>query len=197
MSKKLDELLEKRDGNLSMKEARLEGISPSTVQAYVKSGRLIAIERGFYVLDGHGIDELFLQQNRFSRGIFSYETALDIHQLSDNMPAAIHLTFPKGYNVSRKEMKAQNLKFHFVPKNIYELGKIEGLSFQDNPIYLYDKERTLCDIWSSRFDMAYDLKLESLKNYMSSKERDPGKLSVYMNKLSVSKEMHTHMLSLI
>jgi len=197
MSKKLDELLEKRDGNLSMKEARLEGISPSTVQSYVKAGRLLAIERGFYVLDGHGIDELFLQQNRFSRGIYSYETALDLHQLSENMPAAIHLTFPKGYNVNRKEMKAQNLKFHFVSKDVYELGKIEGLSFQDNPIYLYDKERTLCDIWNSRFDMAYDLKLEALKNYMTDKDRDPGKLSVYMDKLSVSKEMHTHMLSLI
>ncbi|MGK0607100.1 type IV toxin-antitoxin system AbiEi family antitoxin domain-containing protein [Enterococcus gilvus] len=197
MSKKLDKLLKKRDGNLSMKEARLEGINPSTVQAYVKSGKLLAIERGFYVLEGHGIDELFLQQNRFSRGIFSHETSLDIHQLSENMPSAIHLTFPRGYNVNRDEMRAQNLKFHFVPKEIFELGKIMGVSFQDNPIYLYDKERTLCDIWSSRFNMAHDLKLEALKKYMSDKDRDPGKLSIYMNKLPVAKEMHTHMLSLI
>lgn len=197
MSQKLDELLKKRDGNLSMKEARSKGISPSTVQSYVKSGRLLAIERGFYVLDGHGIDELFLQQNRYARGIFSHETALDIHQLSQNMPSAIHFTFPKGYNVNRKEVRAQNLKLHFVPKEVFELGKICGLSFQDNPIYLYDKERTLCDIWSPRYDMAYDLKLEALKNYMASKDKDPGKLSVYMKKLAVSKEMKVHVLSLI
>lgn len=59
MSQKFDELLKKRDGNLSIKEARSKGISPSTVQPYVKSGRLLAIERGFYILDGHGIDELY------------------------------------------------------------------------------------------------------------------------------------------
>ncbi|MGM0110137.1 hypothetical protein IGI52_000433 [Enterococcus sp. DIV0187] len=180
-----------------MKEARLKGISASTVQSYVKSGRLLAIERGFYVLDGHGIDELFLQQSRFSRGIFSFETALDIHKLTENMPAAIHLTFPKGYNVSREVMRAQNLKFHFVSKEVFELGKIEGRSFQDNLIYLYDKERTLCDIWSSRFSMAYDFKLAALKNYMLSEDKDPGKLSLYMNQLPVSTDMHTHLLSLI
>lgn len=196
MSKRLDDLLKERDGNLSMKEARSRGISASTVQSYVKSGKLIAIERGFYVLDGHGIDELFLQQNRYSRGIFSYETALDIHQLSKNMPSAIHLTFPKGYNVNRKEVQMQNLKLHFVPKAVFELGKMDGLSYQDNPIHLYDKERTLCDIWSPRYDMAYDLKLESLKQYMAREDKDPGKLSLYMEKLPVSKEMRVHVLSL-
>ncbi|MGL9727537.1 type IV toxin-antitoxin system AbiEi family antitoxin domain-containing protein [Enterococcus sp. DIV0756] len=196
MSKRLDDLLKERDGNLSMKEARSRGISASTVQSYVKSGKLIAIERGFYVLDGHGIDELFLQQNRYSRGIFSYETALDIHQLSKNMPSAIHLTFPKGYNVNRKEVQMQNLKLHFVPKAVFELGKMDGLSYQDNPIHLYDKERTLCDIWSPRYDMAYDLKLESLKHYMAREDKDPGKLSLYMEKLPVSKEMRVHVLSL-
>lgn len=197
MSKRLDELLNLRDGNLSMKEARSRGISASTVQSYVKSGKLISIERGFYVLDGHGIDELFLQQNRYSRGIFSYETALDIHQLSENMPSAIHLTFPKGYNVNRKEVRMQNLKLHFAPKDVFELGKVKGLSFQDNVIHLYDMERTLCDIWSPRFDMAYDLKLEALKNYMARKDKDPGKLSLYMEKLPVSKEMKVHVLSFI
>lgn len=121
-----------------MKEARLEGINPSTVQSYIKFGKLLAIDQEFYVLEGlerHGIDELFLQRNRFSMGIFSYEIYLDIHQLSEYMPSAIHLTFPRGYDVNHNEMRIRNLKFHFVSKEIFELGKIKGVSFQNNLIF--------------------------------------------------------------
>ncbi|MCZ2352227.1 abortive infection protein, partial [Enterococcus faecium] len=135
-------------------------------------------------------------QQRFSRGIFSHETTLDIYQLSTNMPKFIHLTFPHGYNVDRSITKEQQLQFHFVKKEVYELGKVEGTSFQGNPITMYDKERTLCDIWNPRYEIEYEMKLEALKEYMEDPLRDPSKLRDYMTKLHVEKEMKYHMQSL-
>ena len=196
MQKKLKELLAIRDGNLSMKEARKFGIAATTVQRLVNKGKLIKVDRGYYVEDGHGIDDLFWLQQRFSRGIFSHDTTLDIYQLSTNMPKFIHLTFPHGYNVDRSITKEQQLQFHFVKKEVYELGKVEGTSFQGNPITMYDKERTLCDIWNPRYEIEYEMKLEALKEYMEDPLRDPSKLRDYMTKLHVEKEMKYHMQSL-
>lgn len=194
---KVEVLLEQRDGNLSMKEARKCGIAATTVQRMVKSGALIKIDRGFYVADGHAIDELFLLQQRYTRGIFSHETTLDIYQLSTNMPKYIHLTFPKGYNVDRSVTKEQQVKFHFVDKEIYELGRVKGESFQGNPIWMYDKERTLCDIWNPRYyNISHEMKLGALIDYMEDSKRDTGKLRDYMRKLNVEKEMKYHIQSL-
>lgn len=196
MQDKLKELLRIHDGNLSMKEARKLGISATTVQRLVNQGILMKVDRGYYVETGHGIDDLFCLQQRFSRGIFSHETTLDIYQLSTNMPNFIHLTFPHGYNVNRSITKEQQLQFHFVKKEVYELGKVEGTSFQGNPIIIYDKERTLCDIWNPRYEIEYEMKLEALKEYMRDPMRDPSKLRDYMTKLHVEKEMKYHMQSL-
>ncbi|EPI03701.1 hypothetical protein D920_00286 [Enterococcus faecalis 13-SD-W-01] len=193
---KLKKLLEKRDGNLSMKEARKEGIAATTVQRMVQKGQLIKMERGYYVADGHGFDDLYYLQQRFSKGIFSHETTLDIYQLSTNMPKFIHLTFPQGYNVDRTILKEQQLQFHFVKKEVYQLGKIKGTTFQGNPIWMYDKERTLCDIWNPRYSIEHEMKLEALKEYMSEPTRDPSKLRNYMTRLTVEKEMKYYMQSL-
>ena len=114
MQAKLKELLRIRDGNLSMKEARKLGISATTVQRLVNQGMLMKVDRGYYVETGHGIDDLFcLLQQRFSRGIFSHETTLDIYQLSTNMPNFIHLTFPHGYNVDRSITKRATVTISF------------------------------------------------------------------------------------
>jgi predicted transcriptional regulator of viral defense system len=197
MQEKLKELLAIRDGNLSMKEARKLGIAATTVQRLVNQGKLIKVDRGYYVEDGHGIDDLFFGFSNVFQGIFSHETTLDIYQLSTNMPKFIHLTFPHGYNVDRSITKEQQLQFHFVKKQeVYELGKVEGTPFQGNPITMYDKERTLCDIWNPRYEIEYEMKLEALKEYMEDPLRDPSKLRDYMTKLHVEKEMKYHMQSL-
>ncbi|MCZ1861494.1 abortive infection protein, partial [Enterococcus faecium] len=49
MQDKLKELLAIRDGNLSMKEARKFGIAATTVQRLVNQGKLIKVDRGYYV----------------------------------------------------------------------------------------------------------------------------------------------------
>ena len=111
MQEKLKELLAIRDGNLSMKEARKLGIAATTVQRLVNQGKLIKVDRGYYVEDGHGIDDLFWLQQRFSRGIFSHETTLDIYQLSTNMPKFIHLTFPMAITLIVQLQKSSSYNF--------------------------------------------------------------------------------------
>ena len=193
MKDKLFQLLEKRDGNLSMKEARAEGIAAATVQRLVDSGKLLKISRGYYVLDGHGVDELYMVQNRFSRGVFFHETALELYSLSTTIPKKIHLTVPASYHVERKNLEEEFVRIHKVKKEIFELGIIEIDSYQGNPIRVYDKERTICDMWNPRYNATYETKLDALKDYMRSKDRDPMKLREYREQLNVDPRLANYM----
>lgn len=193
MKDKLFRLLGKRAGNLSMKEARSEGIAATTVQRLVESGKLMKISRGYYVLDGYGVDELYLVQSRFSRGIFSHETALDLYSFSTNIPKKIHLSVPANYHVERKHLEAEFVRVHKVKEEVFDLGVIEMESYHGNPIRVYDRERTICDMWSPRYNAAYETKLDALKDYMRDKDRDPMKLREYREKLNVDPRMANYM----
>ncbi|MDT2524963.1 type IV toxin-antitoxin system AbiEi family antitoxin domain-containing protein [Enterococcus raffinosus] len=193
MKDKLFQLLEKRDGNLSMKEARAEGIAATTVQRLVESGKLLKISRGYYVLDGHGVDELFMVQSRFSKGIFSHETALDLYSLSTNIPKKIHLSVPSNYHIQKKSLEEEFVHIHKVKNEFFELGMIEIDSYQGNPIKVYDKERTICDMWNPRYNAAFETKLNALKDYMREEDRDPIKLRAYREQLNVDPRLANYM----
>jgi predicted transcriptional regulator of viral defense system len=190
---KLFQLLEKRDGNLSMKEARAEGIAATTVQRLVESGKLLKISRGYYVLDGHGVDELFMVQSRFSKGVFSHETALDLYSLSTNIPKKIHLSVPSNYHIQKKSLEEEFVHIHKVKNEFFELGMIEIDSYQGNPIKVYDKERTICDMWNPRYNAAFETKLNALKDYMREEDRDPIKLRAYREQLNVDPRLAIYM----
>lgn len=193
MKDKLFQLLEKRDGNLSMKEARAEGIAATTVQRLVESGKLLKISRGYYVLDGHGVDELFMVQSRFSKGVFSHETALDLYSLSTNIPKKIHLSVPSNYHIQKKSLEEEFVHIHKVKNEFFELGMIEIDSYQGNPIKVYDKERTICDMWNPRYNAAFETKLNALKDYMREEDRDPIKLRAYREQLNVDPRLANYM----
>lgn len=193
MKDKLFQLLEKRDGNLSMKEARSEGIAGATVQRLVETGKLVRITRGYYVLDGHGVDELYMIQCRFSKGVFSHETALDLYSLSTNIPKKIHLSVPSNYHIQRKYLEEEFVRIHKVKDNVFDLGVIEINSYQGNPIKVYNKERTICDMWNPRYNAAFETKLDALKDYMCEKDRNPMKLREYREKLNVDPRLANYM----
>lgn len=193
MKDKLLQLLEKRDGNLSMKEARAEGIAAATVQRLVETGKLLRVSRGYYVLDGHGVDELFMVQSRFTRSVFSHETALDLYSLSTNIPKKIHLSVPTNYHIQRKNLDEEFVRVHKVKDEIFELGMRKIESYQGNPIRVYDKERTICDMWNPRYNATFETKLDALKDYMREKDRDPMKLREYREKLNVDPKLANYM----
>lgn len=193
MKNKLLQLLDKRDGNLSMKEARAEGIAAETVQRLVKTGELLKISRGYYVLDGHGVDELYMVQSRFSKGVFSHETALDLYSLSTIIPKRVHLSVPANYHIQSKNLEEEFVRIHKVKEGVYELGISEIESYQGNPIRVYNKERTICDMWNPRYNVAFETKLEALKDYMREKDRDLIKLREYRERLNVDSKMAIYM----
>ena len=102
----LFEIAESQQGYFTFQQAITAGFSDKNHAYHVKSGDWVKVFRGIYRLVKYPIgerEELVLwylwSRNRLNvpQGIYSYYTALDVYELSDHMPAKLHVTVPKGF----------------------------------------------------------------------------------------------------
>ena len=136
-------------------------------------------------------DEMYLLQYRFSKGIYSHETAVYLHGLTDRTPARFTMTFPWGYNAA--SLKNENVTEKRAIKEIYGLGMTKLISPAGNIVRVYDVERTLCDI--VRGNNACDIQIvnQAMKRYAESKSKDIQKLTNYAEKLRVKLKVLNYM----
>nr|DAP89997.1 MAG TPA: putative transcriptional regulator [Caudoviricetes sp.] len=130
---------------ITVKEAEKIGIKRQILSNLCKKGILERVKQGVYQKNDTITDE-FVKIQKNNNVIFSNTTALYFHNLTDRVPNTISITVSQGYNVLHITKKFENLKIHYVKKEIFESGKIETLSKMGAKIYIYDKERTICDI---------------------------------------------------
>ena len=67
---------------------------------FVKEGKLVRIAHGVYSSQDAFNDEIYIIQARSSRVVFSHETALFLHGLTDRDPTEWVVTLPSGYNAT-------------------------------------------------------------------------------------------------
>lgn len=157
----------------------------------VDAGYLCKIGRGMYALPDTWEDEFLVLHYRYKKGIFSHETALFLHGLTDRTPAKFTMTFPRGYN--SKTLKDENVEARFTVPKLYELGVVEQLSPYGNTLRTYDVERTLCDI--VRGDDALDVQLvnPAMKRYVAMKEKNINRLMEYARVIGVERNIKKYM----
>ena len=111
---------DRQQGYFTSQQAQECGFARSNFHYRLRSGEWVKAQRGIYRLARYpitGRSELVLwmlwsrDKKGDPQGVWSHETALDIHELSDIMPAKMHMTVPPRF---RKRIEIpKNLKLHF------------------------------------------------------------------------------------
>jgi predicted transcriptional regulator of viral defense system len=184
-------LLEESNGFITTAQVTAAGIQRRALGELIAAGRVYRAARGVYALPEAWEDEMYFLQYRFSKGVFSNGTALYLHGLSDRTPISYTLTFPHGYNAAG--LKGHNAKAKFVTPEVYDLGITEKPSPCDNPLRVYDAERTLCDIVKGNNGCDIQLVNRAMKAYAVSKEKDIAKLVSYAERLRVKPKILRYM----
>ena len=185
------EMLEKNNGIITSAQVTEAGISRRILSELTVAGKIIHAKRGIYTLPNTWEDEMYFLQYEHSRGIFSNETALYLHGLSDRTPHMYTITVPQGYNAA--DLKKKNVKVKYVNYEIYDIGSVEMLSPLGNPIRVYDKERTLCDIVKGNNSCDIQLVNQAMKVYAASSDKNMAKLFEYAECLRVKKKILRYM----
>ena len=144
ISKLNDILANSVDGTVTTEQINNAGLHRSVLQKLTDDGALRRLGRGLYIKTDVWEDELYLLQKKYSKGIYSHDTALYLHGYSDKTPAKYTMTFPKGYNAP--SLKQENIIIKRSVDEIYSFGVTEVTSPCGNILKVYDIERTLCDI---------------------------------------------------
>ncbi len=105
-----------QDGLFTTRQAAEAGYSPQLIAHHRGAGRMIRVRRGIYRLvhfpagDHEELTAFWLWSER--AGVFSHETALALHNLSDLLPAKVHLTLPESWRRRRLRVP-EGLSLHF------------------------------------------------------------------------------------
>lgn len=143
---KLFEIADRQQGFFTSKQAEECGFSRSNFHLKIKSGEWINIIRGIYKLayyQSYDRPELALWslwsrgKNGIPKGVWSHETAMDIHNISDIMHSKLHMIVPKGFR--RRGEIPKNIQIHFSDISKQDIEERQGYSVT-TPI------RTLTDI---------------------------------------------------
>lgn len=171
-------------GIIETKIAAQHGISKAMLYKLCKEDKILRIMKGQYILPDDIQDELLSISKRSEKIIFSHETALYLHGISDRTPFEHTITAPSGC-IPSAAIKAE-CKVYYIKPELFELGKTTRKTPAGNDVPVYDLERTICDVIRSRNKLGTETFLASLKLYVANPNKDLNKLNTYAKKLRVS-----------
>lgn len=175
------------NGVLLTKQVTNAGIPRETIIGLVKDGLLCPVQRGIYVTESGYVDDFYLLQARFPKGIFSHETALYLQGFSDRAPILPTMTFRYGTSTSRMKSEIRPV----IVSSDFELGKIE-IEKNSSKLIVYDVERTLVDMLKPRYDTDFEQFIPAIKRYAASKKKDINKLFRYAQHFGLEIEMQKY-----
>jgi len=133
-AKRLYEIAEGQQGFFTTKQAKAAGFAENTHPYHVQAGNWIREHRGIYRLasfpQGQRPDLMLWSLWSKSReevvqGVYSHQTALSLHDLSDIMPAKLHMTVPRSFR--RNSEIPRVLVLHFANLRQNDIGTADGV----------------------------------------------------------------------
>lgn len=188
----IKEIAESSDGIITTKQVEEAGLSRKVIKPYVEDGLLIKESQGIYSLADVLVDEYKLIQIRSEKVVYSYGTALYLHDMSDRVPHIIDVTVPQGYNASRIKKDHPTIRFHYVKKELWDLGIVNIKSPMGAEVRVYDKERCICDLIRDKKEIDMQLYTQAIKEYFKSGS-NTRKLLKYGKQFGVEEKIRTYM----
>lgn len=180
----LQEYVKNRE-TISVSEAAQEtGVSLPTVYSFLKTEGMERLAKGVYARSTAWIDEMFLLSQRSKTLIFSHESALFLHNLSDREPNDLTVTVPSNYNAGN--LVKTGIRVYYVKPELIDLGRIECETPEGNRVPCYDLERTICDCVRSRRQLEEQVFLGALKSYARRSDKRLDTLARYAQNLGIS-----------
>lgn len=188
---KLKRLINGSKGVVTTKMTDAQGIHREYLREFVRQCKLERVNHGIYITPEVWEDKMLIHQLRKEKMLYSHETALFLHDLTDRDPLAYCVTVPTGYNTSK--LNQDGLIVHTVKKELLELGICSKQTAFGNEVKVYDMERTICDILRDRNNQDAAVVSDALKKYVRRQDKDLNKLMKYAGLLRIEKVLRIYL----
>ena len=191
---KLTELVanqvEKNHGFVFLATLKESGYANQSSLNYLKKEGFEKVSGGIYLSPLYYEDDTYVFQKRFAKGIYSHETALYLHNLSDVTPFNYTMTFPRGYH--SKKIKEEPISVVWKDRSVWQEDQTTVRSSNGNDIVVYSMERTLCDMFNTRYEADEDVRLQAIVKYMKRADKNIPKLLNLAKRYNVLDKLKTY-----
>lgn len=180
------------DGIIRLKDIIDLGISKQYCLEFLKRNNYERIARGLYVSADLWVDDFYVLSYKYSKAVYSHETACYLLDMSDREPLYYSVTLPYGYKVDY--LTKQGIKVYTSTNDRYQVGIIEVTTPNGHVVRCYDPERTICDIF--RISIDPQDKQVAVKEYLK-KYKNISKLMQYAEIFKVDNKIKLYLEGLL
>lgn len=187
----LQSILMQNGGMITTAQANEVGISNQRMRLFVKSGDLERVAFGIYMLPDEFADKMYISQLRRPKIIYSHETALFLHDLTDRDPINYTVTVPTGYSAIK--LKEDGFTVFTIKRELHEIGVTKLTTMFGNSVIAYGLERTICDCLRSRNQLDIAIVTDAIKRYTLRKDKNLNTLMKMAEMFQVAKPLRSYM----
>ena len=183
----------KENSVITNRDAKNMGIGRHVLSDLANKGKIERIRPGVYQRVGEIADDFIMISSNSKRIVFSHQTALYLHDLSDRTPNIFHISVPQGYNASHIKKRYGNLQVRYIKKDLYSVGITDIETPLGNTVKTYDIERTICDIIIDIEKMDKQIFTDGLTRYFKRTDKNLRKLIKYSRQFNIENEIRRYM----
>ncbi|MDR3050878.1 MAG: type IV toxin-antitoxin system AbiEi family antitoxin domain-containing protein [Oscillospiraceae bacterium] len=187
----LAEILTQNDGVITTAQANTIGVSNERLRLLANAGELDRVSHGVYISPDEFVDKMYVAQLRRPKIIYSHETALFLHELTDRDPISYTVTVPTGYNAAR--LRDDGLNVFTVKRELHEVGMAQAKTVFGHTVTTYGLERTICDCIRSRNQMDITVVTDAMKRYAKRSDKNLNTLMEMAETFRVTKLLRSYM----
>lgn len=176
---KLQNIFIRNNGYSRMEELKRSGIQTRQISKAVQEGLLTKVSPGLYKLNNYPWDEheSFADVcNANKRAVICLLSAAAYYDLTTFNPSEIYVAVP--HNTSKFKLDYPPTKVYYWTDKFYSTG-IEEMNTKSGLIKIYNKEKTIIDLFRYINKTGEDVAIESLKSYMRERKKDISRLAQY------------------
>jgi len=168
-------------GFASMKELKEANFHTREIMLLVKERSIEKIKPGFYRLSDYGYFKdvnvsLITVCRAEPQAVICLISALDYYEMTDFNPSEIYYAIP--HSQKKKSISYPPVKTFFFRERFYNPG-IDIINTKYGELKIYNKEKTICDMFRYRNKLGEDLAMQALKNYLKQKKKSIATLIKY------------------
>jgi len=184
-------------GTLRTSEARSRGVHPRTLRYLEDSGAIDKVSRGLYRLsdaEPTRHDDLVIVAKRSPKAVVALLSALDVHDLTDEIPHAVYIALPRGIHPPRLDYPP--LHTVHVSEPAYSTGidvhKVGGVD-----VSIYSAPRAVVDGFKFRSTIGVDVATEAPRRYLQRSDRSLRDLHRYAETCGMKNVMQPYLDALL
>jgi len=193
--KEIIDYIKRQGGYARMSELRSAGFQTRDISTLCEQGSLEKIKAGLYKLSNSEVTSGYVDVSKaIPEAVIAVASALSFHELTTFNPSKVHIAIP--HEAKPKEINFPPVEVYYFRKAQYEPG-IEKVNIQRHNVRIYNREKTVCDMFRFRNKLGEDMALEGLQNYLNRSDSNLNELSKYMKLCRVKTVMEPYIKAMI